>query len=146
MYLGDQDFTPVPVKWLLSDQHLAELRQTMSMERATASNSLGPPLSEGGQASSTTHFSVIDAARNAVSNTYTLEDDGLEEIKIPTEVKLTLRREYELSEAGFIPLIWAENSAEASFWPESPGSRRARRGRRRSSRCRARLSNRDRSC
>jgi len=49
-------------------------------------------------------------------NTYTLEDDGLEEIKIPTEVKLTLRREYELSEAGFIPLIWAENSAEAAFF------------------------------
>jgi type VI secretion system protein ImpC len=49
-------------------------------------------------------------------NTYTLEDEGLEEIKIPTEVKLTLRREYELSEAGFIPLIWAENSAEAAFF------------------------------
>jgi type VI secretion system protein ImpC len=49
-------------------------------------------------------------------NTYTLEDEGLEEIKIPAEVKLTLRREYELSEAGFIPLIWAENSAEAAFF------------------------------
>jgi type VI secretion system protein ImpC len=49
-------------------------------------------------------------------NTYTFIEDGSEAIKIPSEVKLTLRREYELSEAGFIPLIWAENSAEAAFF------------------------------
>jgi len=49
-------------------------------------------------------------------NTYTFVDQGSDTIKIPSEVKLTLRREYELSEAGFIPLIWAENSAEAAFF------------------------------
>lgn len=49
-------------------------------------------------------------------NTYTFLDEGSETIKIPSEVKLTLRREYELSEGGFIPLIWAENSSEAAFF------------------------------
>jgi type VI secretion system protein ImpC len=51
-------------------------------------------------------------------NTYSFKEEGTgtEAIKIPTEVKLTLRREYELAEAGFIPLIWAEGSAEAVFF------------------------------
>jgi type VI secretion system protein ImpC len=49
-------------------------------------------------------------------NTYTFVEDGGDAIKIPSEVKLVLRREYELSEAGFIPLIWAEKSAEAAFF------------------------------
>lgn len=42
--------------------------------------------------------------------------EGGERIKIPTEVKLPLRREYELAEAGFIPLIWAEDSDMAAFF------------------------------
>jgi len=51
-------------------------------------------------------------------NTYSFKEDGTgtETIKIPSEVKLVLRREFELAEAGFIPLIWAENSAEAVFF------------------------------
>src|SRR5262245_17039267 len=73
-YLGDPDFTVVPVKWLLSSAHLADLGQTISADRATPSRTLGPPLDQSPETSSTTHFSVIDAQRNAVSNTYTLEE------------------------------------------------------------------------
>lgn len=46
----------------------------------------------------------------------TMVVDGTEKIKVPTEVKLTLKREYDLAEAGFIPLIWAENSDMAVFF------------------------------
>ncbi len=51
-------------------------------------------------------------------NTFSFKEEGTgtEAIKVPSEVKLTLRREYELAEAGFIPLIWAEKSAEAVFF------------------------------
>lgn len=67
---------------------------------------------------------------------YTYKDEGADVIKIPSEVKITLRREYELSDAGFIPLTWRENSDNAAFFganspkkpkvfPDTPAGRTA---------------------
>ncbi len=76
-FLGDPDASELPVSdllaELLSEKHLSALRATIDPERATPSATLGPPLHEP-EDSSTTHFSIVDAAGNAVANTYTLED------------------------------------------------------------------------
>jgi gamma-glutamyltranspeptidase/glutathione hydrolase len=71
-YLGDSDFVDVPVAGLTSKAYAAALRAGIDRGRATPSQTIraGEPAPyESGQ---TTHFSVIDAAGNAVSNTYTL--------------------------------------------------------------------------
>lgn len=71
-YLGDPAFNPdMPVDWLISKQHGEELRNTIDEQRASRSN---PANFEWKlESTETTHFSVVDAQGNAISNTYTLE-------------------------------------------------------------------------
>jgi gamma-glutamyltranspeptidase/glutathione hydrolase len=71
--LGDPDFVANPVAELLDPAYAAKLRASIDPERATPSSTLGPaiPAHEG---KSTTQYSVVDAAGNAVSVTYTLND------------------------------------------------------------------------
>jgi gamma-glutamyltranspeptidase/glutathione hydrolase len=73
LHLGDPDASPIPVSELLSPARLSELRASLDPERATPSERFGPPLTDG-ERRSTTHLSVVDAAGNAVANTYTLEE------------------------------------------------------------------------
>jgi gamma-glutamyltranspeptidase/glutathione hydrolase len=70
-YIADPDFVEVPVSLLVSKDYAAKLRQTINPERASKST----PTSFAWPAESqeTTHLSVVDAQRNAVSLTYTLE-------------------------------------------------------------------------
>ena len=71
-HLGDPAFNPaMPIERLTSKAYAAELRQTIRPDRASASapDRFEWPR-EGGE---TTHLSVVDGARNAVSLTYTLE-------------------------------------------------------------------------
>jgi gamma-glutamyltranspeptidase / glutathione hydrolase len=70
-YLGDTDFVSVPVKSLTSPDYAAKLRAEIlaSKPDSPVKAGLTQMPTEGGQ---TTHFSVIDAEGNAVSNTYTL--------------------------------------------------------------------------
>lgn len=70
-YLGDTDFVPVPVKSLTSPDYAAKLRAEIlaSKPDSPVKAGLSQAPAEGGQ---TTHFSVVDAEGNAVSNTYTL--------------------------------------------------------------------------
>ncbi len=72
-FLGDPEATAVPVGELLAPERLARLRASIDPEHATRSETLGPPLTSD-ERSSTTHFSVVDAAGNAVANTTTIED------------------------------------------------------------------------
>ena len=70
-HIGDPDFNPeMPVAELLSPDHADELRAQIDMKRASRSDlqSLETPENEN-----TTHFSVYDPQGNAVSMTFTLE-------------------------------------------------------------------------
>jgi gamma-glutamyltranspeptidase / glutathione hydrolase len=70
-YLGDPAFVKVPVATLTSKDYGAKQRASIDLDRATPwtdALSAVPP-HEG---DNTTHFSVVDSAGNAVSNTYTL--------------------------------------------------------------------------
>jgi gamma-glutamyltranspeptidase/glutathione hydrolase len=71
-FLGDPDFIKVPVAGLTSKRYAAALREKIDPRRAHPANSIraGNPLAHEGD--NTTHYSVVDAAGNAVANTYTL--------------------------------------------------------------------------
>ncbi|WP_210419126.1 gamma-glutamyltransferase [Bradyrhizobium sp. NAS80.1] len=71
-YLGDPAFVKAPIETLTAKDYAAKLRAGISADRATPSKQLvsAPPAPREG--TNTTHFSVVDARGNAVSNTYTL--------------------------------------------------------------------------
>ena len=88
-FLGDPDFVRVPVAGLLDRGYIAGLMKNYDPAKATPSAGLAagspagwtpPPVAEldtlrarlVAESTETTHFSIIDADGNAVSNTYTL--------------------------------------------------------------------------
>jgi len=70
--LGDPDFFHVPVSSLLDPKYIATRRQTIDPERATSSAKISPGATVPSESPQTTHYSIVDAAGNAVSVTYTL--------------------------------------------------------------------------
>ncbi len=71
-YLGDPDFNPtMPIDKLISKDYAAELRK--SIDRDRSSKSSPTTFTWPAEDLETTHFSVVDADRNAVAVTYTLE-------------------------------------------------------------------------
>jgi gamma-glutamyltranspeptidase / glutathione hydrolase len=96
-YLADSDFAPVPVRGLTDPRYAAERRATIDPVRASPSRLVhaGNPrpfdpgwrkpagesqamlewlVEQASRSGHTTHFSVVDAAGNAVANTYTIND------------------------------------------------------------------------
>ncbi len=70
-YMGDADFVRVPVAGLIDKAYAAQRRADIDTNRASTSDTVrqGQP---AGESAETTHFTVVDGAGNAVSNTYTL--------------------------------------------------------------------------
>ena len=73
LYLGDADYSPVPVNRLTSKVYARQLAAEIPRSRARASSELGTGVLTNAESSETTHYSVVDAAGNAVSITYTIE-------------------------------------------------------------------------
>lgn len=100
-YLADTDFARVPVRGLIDPRYAAERRATIDPQHASSSDSVragnpapfdsghGPAqpafatadyaaldwhTRESERSGHTTHFSVVDAAGNAVANTYTINE------------------------------------------------------------------------
>lgn len=71
-HLGDPGYYDVPVAWLTSKQYGEELAATINMQRARPSEDVAPGVEPRHESDDTTHYSVIDAGGNIVSNTYTL--------------------------------------------------------------------------
>jgi gamma-glutamyltranspeptidase / glutathione hydrolase len=81
-YLGDPDFTPQPIKEMANPAYAAAWRTSIDPTKPTPSADLKrpagfmpppPQLSPAPpEPTQTTHFSIVDADGNAVSNTYTL--------------------------------------------------------------------------
>ncbi len=71
-YLGDPDFTKIPVTGLTSRAYAAELDQKINLDKATPSSQIraGKPLPY--ESDQTTHYSVADQYGNVVATTYTL--------------------------------------------------------------------------
>jgi gamma-glutamyltranspeptidase/glutathione hydrolase len=76
-YLGDPAFVQVPVAQLLDPAYIKGRMAGFSPEHATPASAVQPGLGKftvrpSSESTETTQFSIIDAAGNAVSNTYTL--------------------------------------------------------------------------
>jgi gamma-glutamyltranspeptidase/glutathione hydrolase len=71
-YLGDPDFTSVPVAMLTSPDYAAGLRASIRPDRATPSDMLPGYAGDAAEQPHTTHFSILDAAGNRVAATITL--------------------------------------------------------------------------
>ena len=80
-YVGDPDFVPVPAAGLVDPAYLRErsqlIRPERSMGRAAPGQPAGVPVSFGADATveigGTSHFSIVDAAGNAVAMTSSVE-------------------------------------------------------------------------
>ncbi len=73
-YLGDSDFVKVPVKGLLDPAYIRERRASINPDQATPSDQINPGKPAGPEGTETTHYSIVDAAGNAVAVTYTLNN------------------------------------------------------------------------
>jgi gamma-glutamyltranspeptidase/glutathione hydrolase len=71
-YMGDADFVKVPVAGLIEKAYAERQRGTINTERASTSAEVRAGRPTGYESEETTHFTVVDAEGNAVSNTYTL--------------------------------------------------------------------------
>jgi gamma-glutamyltranspeptidase/glutathione hydrolase len=69
--VGDPRFFDVDTNDLLSVHRISELKKSLRLNKATKANVI-KPLSVKDESRDTTHYSIIDAEGNAVSNTYTL--------------------------------------------------------------------------
>jgi len=81
-HLGDPDFNPgMPIERLTSKDYAAALRRTIRPDRASVSSpaSFEWPV----ESEETTHLSVVDAERNCVALTYTLEAGYGSRIVVP---------------------------------------------------------------
>ena len=82
-YLGDTDFVSVPLIGLTNKEYAKALLKEISLTEVTSSEDIsnGNPLPY--ESPDTTHFSVMDAKGNVVSNTYTLNFSYGSGIAIP---------------------------------------------------------------
>lgn len=71
-FMGDPDFNPdIPVDRLTSKGYADQLRPSIHLDRASTSSTTG--FEWPAESPETTHYSVVDRNRNAVSVTYTIE-------------------------------------------------------------------------
>jgi len=85
-YLGDPDFTAMPIAQMASPAYAAAWRKSIDPLKPSPSATLTRPAGflppppvptpahEAHESTQTTHFSVVDAEGNAVANTYTLNN------------------------------------------------------------------------
>jgi gamma-glutamyltranspeptidase/glutathione hydrolase len=72
-YLADPDFVPQPLPRMISDEYARTRRATIRPDRATPSAQVSPGLGEPPRdGNSTTHYSIMDRAGNAVAVTTTI--------------------------------------------------------------------------
>ena len=73
-FLGDPAFVELPHEMLVSQSYADSLRATIDREHATPSLDVRPGLMEEPEHVHTTHFSIVDAAGNAIALTTTIND------------------------------------------------------------------------
>ncbi|HQU85875.1 MAG TPA: gamma-glutamyltransferase [Pyrinomonadaceae bacterium] len=73
-FMGDPDFANVPVKGLLDNDYLMNRSKSIDLKKASSSKDIGHGEVIGAEPTETTHYTVVDADGNMVSNTYTIND------------------------------------------------------------------------
>lgn len=73
-FMGDPDFTSVPIDALVDKRYAERRRSNIDLKHASDSEEIGHGVVGGSESMDTTHFTVVDPAGNVVTNTYTLND------------------------------------------------------------------------
>lgn len=73
-YMGDPDFAKVPFAEMIDKKYADKLRSGINLTRASTSAEVREGKPAGAEGTETTHFTVVDAEGNVVSNTYTIND------------------------------------------------------------------------
>jgi gamma-glutamyltranspeptidase/glutathione hydrolase len=74
-WMGDPDFTSVPVATLIDKKYAAKRGETIDLRRASKSADVrAGEIAGAKEPTETTHFTVVDADGNIVTNTYTIND------------------------------------------------------------------------
>ena len=73
-FMADPDFQTVPVEKLIDKSYANERSATIDQRKATSSKDVGHGKIEIREGMDTTHFTIVDAAGNIVTNTYTIND------------------------------------------------------------------------
>ncbi len=71
-FLGDPDFTDIPLDIILTDEYIAQRMEGFSFEKATPSSEVSRGEVEIVESMETTHYSIVDSEGNAISATTTL--------------------------------------------------------------------------
>lgn len=71
-YMGDPDFTNVPVQQMVSSTYLNEMKTLWSADRAWTATELENRFSAFEESNDTTHFSIMDSEGNVVVSTQTI--------------------------------------------------------------------------
>ncbi|TET72747.1 MAG: gamma-glutamyltransferase, partial [Candidatus Aminicenantes bacterium] len=71
-YMGDSDFSEIPVKLLTSKSHAEDIRGKIDLKKAIPSATMGEEILTIEEAKETTHYSIIDKGGLAVATTYTI--------------------------------------------------------------------------
>lgn len=72
--LGDPDFADVPTAALIDKKYAAQRSETIKLDKASKSSDIKAGEITGGESTETTHFTIVDAEGNVVTNTYTIND------------------------------------------------------------------------
>jgi gamma-glutamyltranspeptidase/glutathione hydrolase len=81
-YLADPDFEKdIPIPMLISKDYASQLRKTINPDKASKSSTTSFTFTN--ESPETTHLSIVDGKRNAVSMTYTLEAGYGSKIVVP---------------------------------------------------------------
>lgn len=73
-FMGDPDFAKVPVSTLIDKKYAEKRRDSIELKEASTSKNVGAGKIPGSEPMETTHYTVVDAEGNVVSNTYTIND------------------------------------------------------------------------
>jgi len=118
-YMGDADFAPVPIEGMIEKAYAERQRNTINPERASLSTEVGAGKPTGYESTQTTHFTIVDAAGNAVSNTYTLNGwFGSGVVAKGTGVLLNNEMDDFTSKAGTPNLFGAIQSERSAIAPK----------------------------
>ncbi|MDT0539815.1 MULTISPECIES: gamma-glutamyltransferase [Croceitalea] len=71
-FLGDPDFTDIPLDVILTDDYLLQRMEGFSFDKATPSSEVSHGEVEIVESMQTTHYSIVDSQGNAISATTTL--------------------------------------------------------------------------
>jgi gamma-glutamyltranspeptidase/glutathione hydrolase len=73
-FMADPDFQQVPVNKLIDKAYARQRGSGIDLQRASSSSEVGHGEIAAKEGMDTTHFTVVDAAGNVVTNTYTIND------------------------------------------------------------------------